>query len=477
MIKPETSSTKTRKFKMGSFSLVTSAVCILVAIAINIGVAGLPVSFTQHDITRGQVFEISDLSKSVAASLNEEITIFWIVTEGNEDTNLMHFLERYDELSGYINLERVDPTQYPAFVNSITDIVNDNSLYVQSEKYGRYIDYQELYTEEYKNGYGTDVNYLFHGDSCITSAVDYVTSGEETVLYILGGHGEGMMSSDYVSAIENKNITIKDLSLISDGKIPDDADAIFLCAPAGDISREEEEILLEYLGNGGRMMLVTYPTDGDEHHNIEDLMSNYGLSAVHGYVLEGDSRYMVGDMPTYVLPTYSDHKIVEPLADSGYYVVLFAPQGLVYNDNERDTLSVIPLLYSSDQAYAKPNGNVTTYDREDTDIGGPFILAAAIDETVNGINTRIVWITSDAVLADDMNQMVSGGNQDLLLNSLSYLCKSNDSALSISPKSLEYEYMMFTGSQGTAVSIIAIGIIPLIYMIIGLVIYMKRKKK
>lgn len=461
---------KSRKYKMGGFSLLASVLCVAAAIAINFGLSKMPVTVMQHDITRGQVFEISDMTREIVARIEQEVHIYWLVTEGNEDMNVSHFLDRYDELSPYIIVEKVDPRESSTFVASVASDYKDNSIYIESGNFSRYIDHDELYS-------GDRNNILFNGESSITSGVDYVVNGDESVIYMIGGHGEGIMSSDYVQAIEKLNIEIRDLSIISDGEIPEDADAIFLCAPAGDVSKEEEAIIFDYLRNGGRMMLVTYPTENDEHANIEQLMSYYGLSAIHGFVMEGDSAHMAGDAPAYVLPSYTDHSIVAPLANRGMYVMLFGPQGLVFNGYERDTLSVIPLLISSDKAYAKPSGNVTTYEKEAGDVEGPFIFGAAIDETVDGVNTRMVWITSDAILDDNFNQMVAGGNQDMLLNSLTYLCKGDDSVLSIHPKSLEYKYMVFNGNQGTILSVFVIGIVPLVYMLIGVCIYMKRKKK
>lgn len=468
---------KTRKFKMGGFSLIASVLCVAAAIALNFGLSRFPVSVMQFDITRGQVFEISEMTKEIAAKLDEEVTIYWLVSEGNEDTNLSHLLDRYDELSDKIIIKRMDPSLNSTFVMSVTNSFSDNSLYVECGSFHRYVDSKELYTEQYYNGYGSEKNYLFNGETCITSAIDYVSNGEETVIYMLGGHGEGIMSSDYVSAIENLNIEIRDLSIILDGDIPEDADAIFVCAPAGDLSKEEEAVIFDYLRKGGRMMLITYPTDGNEHANIEQLMSYYGLDAVHGYVMEGDSRYMAGDAPAYVLPSYTDHQIVAPLANGGLYVSLFAPQGLWFSENQRDTLSVTPLLISSDKAYAKPSGDVDTYEKEAGDVEGPFIFAAAVDETVDGVNTRIVWITSDAIIDDHFNNMVAGGNQDMLLNSLTYLVKGDDSVMSIHPKSLEYQYMVFNGAQGKVLSVCVIAVVPLVYLLIGIVIYRKRRKK
>lgn len=472
---------KTRKFKMGGYSLIVTVLFVAVVIILNIGVSKLPVSMIQKDITSDKVYEISDLSKSIAEKLDEEVIIYWIVTEGKEDVNLQHFLERYDELSGYIKIERVDPTQYSKFVNDIAmaenlDTVTDNSLYIVCAERARFIKRDMLYSKDYVDGYGSDVELYFYGDSCITSALDYVAFGTSANMYILNGHGEGIMSSDYVQAIEKLNINIKDLSIVTEGTIPEDADILFLCAPEGDISREEEALIFDFLKKGGKLMAVTYPTDGDEHHNIEELMNYYGVTAVRGYVMEGDSSLIAGNTPAVMITGYTDHKIVEPIANAGYYVMLFAPQGLVVNSDLRDTLSVTPLLISSPSAYIKSK-MTNSYDKKDGDITGQFAYAVAIDETVDGVNSKIVWVASDAILDDNMNEMVSGGNQEVLLNSLSYLTQGEDGNLAIHPKNLKYEYLFFNGSQGTILSIIVIGVIPLIYGCIGLVIYFKRKKK
>lgn len=472
---------KTRKFKMGGFSLVSTVLFVAVVIILNIGVSKLPVSLLQKDITADKVYEISDLSKSIAEKLEEEVTIYWLVTEGNEDTNIQHFLERYDELSGYIKVERVDPSQYPVFASDIAeaeklDSIIDNSLYVVCGNRARYIERSKLYSDEYTDGYGSQIERYFYGDSCITSAVDYVAFGSSANMYILNGHGEGMMSSDYVNAVEKLNVNIKDLSIVTEGTIPDDADVVFICAPAGDISKEEEALLFDFLQKGGRLLVVTYPADNDGHHNIEELMNYYGVTAVPGYVMEGDSSLIAGSTPAVMIAGYTDHKIVESIANAGMYVMLYTPQGLVVNSDLRDTLSVTPLLISSEKAYVK-SAITNSYSKEEGDLSGQVAYAVAIDETVDGVNSKIVWIACDAILADDINEMVSGGNQEVLLNSISYLTKGEEGNLSIHPKNLKYEYLLFNGSQGTMLSVLVIGIIPLIYVAIGLVIYFKRKKK
>ena len=65
----------------------------------------------------------------------------------------------------------------------------------------------------------------------------------------------------------------------------------------------------------------------------------------------------------------------------------------------------------------------------------------------------------------------------MLLNSLTYLVKGDDSVMSIHPKSLEYQYMVFNGVQGKVLSVCVIAVVPLVYLLVGIVIYRKRRKK
>ena len=102
-------------------------------------------------------------------------------------------------------------------------------------------------------------------------------------------------------AIASDNLLLEDLSLLSEGEIPQDAAALLIYAPQSDLSESERDLILDYLQQGGRLLLVTDYSE-EERPNLDAVTAYYGLSSVDGIVLEGDaSRHMQG-YNYYLLP-------------------------------------------------------------------------------------------------------------------------------------------------------------------------------
>jgi len=64
----------------------------------------------------------------------------------------------------------------------------------------------------------------------------------------------------------------------------------------------------------------------------------------------------------------------------------------------------------------------------------------------------------------------------MFLNSLSYICEQTNS-ISIHSKSLNYRYLNVSGAAATLWSVILIGVIPVACLTVGLVIFLRRRKK
>ena len=91
-------------------------------------------------------------------------------------------------------------------------------------------------------------------------------------------------------------------------------------------------------------------------------------------------------------------------------------QGLSVEDA---SVSVTALLTTSEESFSKVAGyDLSTYEKEDGDIDGPFAAAVSIDCTNDG---QIVWFGSSVFLEDLYNALSSGSNSDLAMNALSDL--------------------------------------------------------
>lgn len=467
---------RTRAFRAGGYSAAATAIIIAIAVFINILAGALPAAFTQFDITSGGLYSISEETENVLSDLEDDITIYWIVQDGQEDVTLERLLERYEAMSDKIDVVKRDPDVYPTFMTqyNITDVYN-NSMIVESGDDFRYVSYEDVYEYSY-SGYSYDTS--FAGESVLTSAINYVISEDMPKIYTLTGHGEADIASTFASAVQNANIEAEDLSLITNGQVPEDADAVMIYAPSSDISAEEKEILAAYLEEDGSLILITDPMEEDEFANLRELMAGYGVTAEEGIVIEADQDHYLMGAPYYLLPDLSSHEITGTLSENGYYVLMPISQGLSVSSNLPDGVTVSQLLTTSGDSYSKVAGySLTTYAREDGDIDGPFTLAVAITDTAgDDTESKIIWISSASMLEETVDQRVSGGNQDFFLNCINWVCDREES-ISIHAKSVNYEYLTIdSGSASTLIALVVV-IIPLTYLAAGVYVWVRRKRR
>ncbi len=132
---------KTRSFRVGGYSIVAIAIVLAIVIALNLFVSALPVSWMQYDITANNMFSISDQTETLIKNLNKDVTIYWIVTAGQEDPRVENMLNRVDDLSDRITVVRKDTTINPTFAEKYTqEMVYDNSLVVECGERARFLD-------------------------------------------------------------------------------------------------------------------------------------------------------------------------------------------------------------------------------------------------------------------------------------------------------------------------------------------------
>ena len=471
---------KTRAFRVGGYSVASAVIVLAIAVVINILAGAIPAKYTQFDTTANGMYSISDQTEKLLSSMDEEVDIYWIVRDGYEDSAIELLLGRYEALSGKLKVTVRDPDVYPAFVQQYTDTVSDNSLIVVSGTRWRYVDSADMYEFDYSNYYTTGTyDVSFAGESAITSAIDYVLSETLPVVYALTGHGEAALPSSLETAVQRENIELRELSLLTAEAVPDDAGAVLISAPKSDISAQERDLLFEYLQSGGKLFLITQPPESGALANVEALTARYGVTAEPGIVVEGDANYFAWNTPYYLLPDITSHEITAPLTENRYLVVLPVAQGLTVSSEVPDSVTVTELLNTSGAAFSKIAGwNLDTYEKEDGDVAGPFALAVAVTEELGGgEETQIVWVSSPALTDESADQMASGANSDFFLNALGWMCRQEDSAISIRAKSLQAETLTMSSAVSSGLSVLFVGIIPLAWLAAGIYIRMRRRHR
>ena len=455
----------------GSYSLAVTAIVLAILVAVNVLVSVLPTSATRYDISATKLYSITSNTKAVISGLTEDVTIYWIVQADQENEVISNLLDKYESLSDHITVVKKNPDVYPTFAAQYTDeTVYNNSLVVECGSKSRYIAYDDIYLQEVDY---TTYSYAtsFDGEGAITSAIDYVVSDELPQLYVLEGHGEAELSSVFSDQLTKENMEINTFSLLTENAVPDAADCVLIYAPESDISQEEKDILADYVSTGGKLLVLAGPTRDGTLTNLYSLLENYGVTAVVGLVVEGDSSHYAFGYPVVLLPDMADSEITQSLTEANYYAIIPIAQGMTISDS---AANVTALLTTSDASFSKAAGyQLSTYEKEDGDTDGPFAVAVSVADSSGG---EIVWFGSSLMLEEGYNDYSSGGNLDLVMNALSELVGERE-AIAIRSKSLDYNYLTISESTASLLKTVMIGVIPIAFAAAGIYVVAKRRRK
>ena len=458
--------------------MVMSVIFIAVVIVINMIVSTIPSKYSEIDVSSQKLYSIGDETKKMLKDLDKDVTIYQIAQSGSEDEKITNLLKKYEDESKHIKVEQKDPVVNPKFVSEYTsDNLSSNSLIVVCGDRNKVIDYNNIYESSMDYQTYSYQTTGFDGEGQITSAIGYVTSEDLPILYTLEGHGEKDMDSSIKEDIEKANLDIKSLNLLTEGSVPDDADCLFIDSPSTDISEDEKNAIITYLENGGKAMIFSdYITE--DLPNFDAVLANYGVERAEGIVFEGDNQHYAMQMPYYLVPTINSTDASSETAAGGYYVLAPYAQGIQKSDDVRDTVTINSILTTSDKAYSKTDLNSGTMEKEDGDTDGPFDLGVSITESLDdGKETQIVYYSTSNLMESQVNQMVSGGNEKLIVESLKWMTDTDDSAtVSIPSKSLSVSYLTITDYDAAFWKICTIALIPGIFLVIGFVVWMKRRK-
>ena len=467
-----------KHIKNGSYSMAMAAIFIVIVVVINMIVGAIPSKYSQIDVSSSKLYTIGDETKKVLKALDKDVTIYQIAQSGSEDDTISNLLKRYKDESKHIKVEVKDPVVNPKFASEYTtDDLAANSLIVVCGDRNKVISYNDMYSTSVDYNTWQQTTTGFDGEGQITSAIGYVTSEDLPIMYTLSGHGEKDLDSSFKEDIQKANIDIKELNLLTEGKVPDDADCLMIVSPTSDISEEEKTEILDYLEAGGKAMIFSDYTQ-DDLPNFDAVLASYGVKRAEGIVFEGDSQHYGMQMPYYLVPTVNSTDASSETASAGSYVLAPYAQGIQKTDDVRDTVTIDSILTTSDQAYSKTNMQSSQIEKEDDDVNGPFDLGVAITEKLDDDKeTQIVYYSTANLMESQVNQMVSCGNEKLLLESLSWMTSTDESSsVSISSKSLQSTSLTVTDYDAAFWKICTIGLIPGVFLVAGFLIWLRRRK-
>lgn len=460
------------------FSNLLPFVIVGIIIGINIGCSYIPEKYTEFDITKNGWYKITDDSKAVLDTLNEDVTIYVISSEEEVDDTVKHYINSYDSYSKHVRVVYKPTTDYPEFVANFTD----SSLYYSSliitmgDQY-RVIDYYDMfeYTYDYysytQNITGIDV------EGQITAAISSMINGDNQVkIYCLSGHDEIALPNYIAEALSKVGYSFTELYLYGKA-VPDDCDILVINGPGSDLDTLDIEAIKAYINKGGNVFMTASMEDTG-CTNYDEFIKWLGIDITEGTVIENNYQNMISpDYPTWILAVPEDESPYT-ISNKKMNILCFA-RGLNYDyDNIPADMSITEIFNSSSSSYAKALASGNSINKEDGDEEGPFHLGLYITKHngETGETADIVLIGSGVFLYEDADSIVSHGNSDLFIDACKKLV-DNSLVTTIPVKELTYDQIIVSMSMVFFYVAVYCVVAPLAFIITGFVILIIRRKK
>lgn len=463
-----------RVAKNGAYAAVLTAIVLAAVILVNLVVGALPTKYTEFDISTSGLFTLSDTTLNMLHSLDKDVTAYYLGETGSEDDNIVRILDRYAGESSHFKWEQRDPVLYPAFAQQYgAQDVSSSSVILVCGDNSTVVDYYDMYQADYSNYYTTgSLSYNFSAESALSSGIARVTNDSAYVLYEMTGHGETELAADFTDTLENSNVTVESLNLLSSGSIPEDAAAILINAPQVDYTTDTIEALRGYLDGGGALIVTTGL--GIDTPNLDSLLADYGMTRQSGLLVETDPNYYAaGFGAAYLLPAMSANSMTNGVTSG---MMLFAPlsQGIVTDDSSED-VSYTTLLSTSSSAFAMQDyQNATVATPGDNDPTGTFKIGVAAEKDSTG--ARVVWIGCSNFLTGEVDQMVTGGNAQLLGSVVNWI-NGEENAVVIDAKSMSAEYLTVPGTAVIGLGLLFVVVLPIACIVTGVVVFILRRRR
>lgn len=457
-----------RQFKSGAYSSVITVIVIALVVVVNMVFNKLDLS---TDLTSDSLFTLTKDSQKVLKDVKDDITIYYMVSKGEEQDYIKRVIKQYNKVSDHIKVVTKDPVVYPNFSRKyVDDAVSDNDVIVVDETTGaaKYVSSDEmLYSDQYSYYTSGSSEQYLDVEGQITSAIQNVLSTDKKKIYVVTGHDEQSISDSLSKTLEKMNVDVEDISLVTQKKVPDDCSLLIEYGPQSDLRDSEKTVIMDYLKKGGTAILMPGYVE-KETPNIDEILDYYGMSIQKGIIYEGVGHYE--NYLNWIVPTINTDADVMSKFDDKDYVVIGSSQSIKEQkaSSLRNSLKLTDILTTSKQSLLKKDPSSQNTDKEKGDLSGPFATGVYAEETVDDGTTKLTVIATNEVQDDLMQNVISGMLGD---------SKDGTTNTSIEAKSLSYSTITMSAGSAIVWSVVLVILVPLALLLTGFAIWFTRRRK
>jgi ABC-type uncharacterized transport system involved in gliding motility auxiliary subunit len=458
-------------------SVAAGSVLLMLAIIIAINYIGSRQT-KRWDLTGGGQFTLSDQSKKIVGDLKQPINLR-VYYESGKINEVSDKIDQYKQISSKFVVEYIDAEKNPARAQQ--DGIQQYGTVVM-EYAGRTERITQL------------------DEQTVTNAIIKLVEGKTKKAYFVQGHGErDPMSADprfgYSGAaarLKSDNYEVANLSLATEGKMPDDATVLVIAGPQSDYLQPEIDALKAYLAKGGKLVLmidVQAKPDAAPLTNLIALAKDWGVNVGKDLIVDasGMGRMFNAGPEVPIAADYPSHPITEGFRFMTAYRLARSASPIEGGTNGHVAQRIVQ---SSPKSWAETDlkslasgGGQVGLDLKSGDQPGPVAIASAVAASATDAppatgpdaktpETRVVVIGDSDFTGNDL--IAFQGNGELFTNIVNWAAQ-NENLIAIHPKDPQDRRITLTESQRAGVFYLAIFIIPGLFLAAGVATWWKRR--
>ena len=472
----------------GTSTAVLTAAVIGILVLVNI--LGLRFN-ARWDLTETGEFTLSDQSLSVLAALEQDVTALgFFAGDSAIGAQVETLLKEYEKASPRFRYELIDPERRPAEAKKY-DVTTSAVIVLEVGTQRRQITAANLFS---MGAPGDMSQFEFKGEEALTRSLIEMTQSLGANVYFITGHGGPSLYSEYTrlrAYLAGEGFELEEWNLAKEGDLPVEADVVVLAGPQADLAEREREALESYLAGGGTLLVLADPTTR-QFDELGKLLSGIGVQ-LHTDVVVDPTRNYFGDILV-PIPRYEYHVLTEKLISQELAVMMPRARSLAAADVPNGFI-VEDLLVTSRDAWGETDFQAAP-EKGPEDVAGPLAVAVAVsrerpdqeasssqaedstsenEEPEEKATEPVAVVLGNSVFA--INDVVGfQGNQDLFLNTVNWLAE-RESLITIRPKPPIMRQVFLTGNDRRVIFYSSIFALPLLMIITGAWVWLRRRAR
>ena len=234
----------------------TTLLLVLIVIACYIGLNILveKVNVENLDFTEKKLYSLSEETKTKLKDLDQDVTIQLI--NAGDYSYVIDYAKKYTILNSKIQVEEISDLSSRIDLKTKYNLSDTDMLIVIKEgEKEKTLTTSDLSTYDYSTYKQIDLT-----EEAITNAIVELSIDKKPVIYVLSSksyYQTEQVLSNVIEKLQDESNEIKYLDILASGSVPEDCNCLVITTLKEDLNELERDKILEYIKNGGKIMMLT----------------------------------------------------------------------------------------------------------------------------------------------------------------------------------------------------------------------------